>query len=43
MKEEGKITNKEYQEANDVISRTALRDLDDLRQGITLGYLGFNP
>jgi len=30
VKEKGKITNKEYQEAIDVISRTALRDLDDL-------------
>jgi len=30
VKEKGKITNKEYQELNNVISRTALRDLDDL-------------
>jgi len=30
VKEKGKITNKQYQEINNVISRTALRDLDDL-------------
>ena len=30
VKEKGKITNREYQEINNVISRTALRDLDDL-------------
>ncbi|MDR2205622.1 MAG: putative DNA binding domain-containing protein [Flavobacteriaceae bacterium] len=30
VKEKGKITNKEYQGLNNVISRTALRDLDNL-------------
>ena len=30
VKEKRKITNKEYQEINNVISRTALRDLDNL-------------
>jgi len=30
VKEKGEITNKKYQELNNAISRTALRDLDDL-------------
>jgi ATP-dependent DNA helicase RecG len=36
VKEKGKITNKEYQELNSIIDRTALRDLETL---ITLGIL----
>ena len=30
IKDRGKITNSEYQEINEVIDRTALRDLDEL-------------
>lgn len=30
LKEKGKITNKEYQEINNTLDRTALRDLEKL-------------
>ncbi len=40
VKENSKITNKEYQELNDVSERTALRDLDELTNKSTLTKRG---
>ena len=40
VKENGKITNKEYQNLNDVSERTALRDLDELTNKSTLKKQG---
>jgi ATP-dependent DNA helicase RecG len=38
----GRITNKEYQELNRVSDRTALRDIDKLLEQKILKRIGFN-
>uniref|UniRef100_UPI000AAB50F9 ATP-binding protein n=1 Tax=Candidatus Symbiothrix dinenymphae TaxID=467085 RepID=UPI000AAB50F9 len=42
VKEKGKITNSEYQEINEVIAKTAFRDLDELVQLSVLVRIGDN-